>query len=90
MIFNGELSFYELLLFVEDLKSHCERNFDMVYLPQESPIKGRCPAIGCNKEIIRSTYIHDYIRREIALDLQVSKSKLEFCYGTKILPPKTA
>ncbi len=53
MNFDGELSFHEMLLFVEDLKSHCERDFDVVYLPQESPIKGRCPARGCNEEITR-------------------------------------
>lgn len=51
MSFDGELSFNEMLLFVEDLKTYCERDFDVVYLPQESPIAGHCPAIGCHKEI---------------------------------------
>lgn len=53
MNFDGELSFDEMLLFVEDLKNHCERDFDVIYLPQESPVKGRCPARDCNEEITR-------------------------------------
>lgn len=51
MSFDGVLSFNEMLLFVEDLKTYCGRDFDVVYLPQESPIAGRCPARGCHKEI---------------------------------------
>jgi hypothetical protein len=53
MNFDGELSFDEMLLFVEDLKNHCECDFDVIYLPQESPVKGRCPARNCNEEITR-------------------------------------
>ncbi|KAJ5828644.1 uncharacterized protein N7525_006897 [Penicillium rubens] len=33
-----ELSFDEMLLFVDDLKTYCERDFDVTYLPRESPI----------------------------------------------------
>ncbi|KAJ6171572.1 hypothetical protein N7470_000639 [Penicillium chermesinum] len=86
MHFDGELSFNEMLLFVEDLRSHCERDFDVVYLPQESPIKGRCPATDCNEEITRlkkldrSIHIHNCVRREISLELGVSESELKFCY----------
>ncbi|KAI2791350.1 hypothetical protein POX_c04207 [Penicillium oxalicum] len=86
MNFDGELSFDEMLLFVEDLKNHCERDFDVIYLPQESPVKGRCPARDCNEEITRlkktdrSTHIHNCVRREIALNHQVLESELKFCY----------
>jgi hypothetical protein len=48
---DRELSFDETLLFVEDLKTHCERDFDVAYLPQERPIQGRCPARDCLKDI---------------------------------------
>jgi hypothetical protein len=51
MNFDGELLFDEVLLFVEDLKNHYKRDFDIIYLPQESPVKSRCPATGYNKEI---------------------------------------
>lgn len=50
---NRELSFDETLLFVQDLQSQCARDFDVVYLPGESPIRGLCPARGCQKEIAR-------------------------------------
>ena len=91
-----------MLLFVDDLKAYCERDFGVAYLLWESPIQGRYPARGCLKEIKqwvailydseinadfpslkkpdRSAYIHNYIRREIALDLKVSESQLRFCY----------
>lgn len=50
---DRELSFNEMLLFVDDLKAHCERDFGVAYLPRESPIQGRCPARGCLEEIKR-------------------------------------
>jgi hypothetical protein len=50
---DRELSFNEMLLFVDDLRSHCERDFEVAYLPRESPIQGRCPARSCNEEIKR-------------------------------------
>ncbi|OQE73307.1 hypothetical protein PENNAL_c0089G11954 [Penicillium nalgiovense] len=77
---DRELSFNEMLLFVDDLKAHCERDFGVAYLPRESPIQGRCPARGCLEEIKQSAHIHNCIRREIALDLEVSESQLRFCY----------
>lgn len=46
-----ELSFDEMLLFVDDLKTYCERDFDVAYLPRESPIQDRCPTRDCLKEI---------------------------------------
>jgi hypothetical protein len=48
-----DLSFDEMLLFVQDLQSQCARDFDVVYLPGESPVEGLCPARGCQKEIAR-------------------------------------
>lgn len=35
---DRELSFNEMLLFVDDLKTYCERDFEVVYLLRESPI----------------------------------------------------
>ncbi|KAJ5318323.1 hypothetical protein N7476_004743 [Penicillium atrosanguineum] len=83
---DRELSFDETLLFVDDLKTHCERDFDVAFLPQERPIQGCCPARDCLKDIkclkksARSAHIHTCVRREIAFDLQVSESQLKFCY----------
>lgn len=53
MTSDGELSFHEMILLVDDLKTHCERDFDVVYLPNESPIQGRCPVKGCQQEVAR-------------------------------------
>ncbi|KUL89323.1 hypothetical protein ZTR_03810 [Talaromyces verruculosus] len=86
MTSDGELSFNEMILFVDDLKTHCERDFDVVYLPNERPIQGRCPANGCHQEIARlgksnrSAHIHECVRREVALDRHLSESQLSFCY----------
>ena len=48
-----ELSFDEMLLFVQDLKTQCSRDFGVVYLPSESPIHGFCPVRSCQEEIAR-------------------------------------
>jgi hypothetical protein len=48
-----EQSFEEILLFVEDLKTQCARDFDVVYLPGESPVQGFCPARQCQTVITR-------------------------------------
>lgn len=53
MSYTKELSFDEMLLFVQDLKSQCARDFDVVYLPGESPIQGRCPAGGYHEDVKR-------------------------------------
>ncbi|KAJ5500694.1 hypothetical protein N7453_009745 [Penicillium expansum] len=37
---NKELSFDEKLLFVQDLQTQCARDFDVTYLPNESPTQG--------------------------------------------------
>ena len=47
------LSFDEKLLLVQDLQTQCSRDFDVVYLPNESPIQGLCPAKGCQINISR-------------------------------------
>jgi hypothetical protein len=48
-----ELSFDEKLLFVQDLQAQCARDFDVVYLPNETPIQEVCPAKGCQLSIAR-------------------------------------
>ncbi|KAJ5829188.1 uncharacterized protein N7525_007441 [Penicillium rubens] len=81
-----ELSFDEKLLFVEDLQTQCLRDFDVVYLPNESPVQGLCPVKGCQINIAslrkcdRSAHIHGCIRREKAFGLQISESEMRFCY----------
>ncbi|CAL5871597.1 uncharacterized protein PFLUO_LOCUS5850 [Penicillium psychrofluorescens] len=50
---NKELSFDEKLLFVQDLQTQCGRDFDVVYLPNESPIQGICPVKGCQTDVTR-------------------------------------
>ncbi|KAJ5291551.1 hypothetical protein N7478_000802 [Penicillium angulare] len=83
---DKELSFDRMLAFVDDLKTLCERDFDVVYLPRESPVQGRCPAkdclkrMDCLKKSDRSAHIHNCVQREIALGLQVPESRLKFCY----------
>ncbi|KAJ5274114.1 hypothetical protein N7478_009239 [Penicillium angulare] len=42
-----ELSFDEKLLFVQDLQTQCVPDFDVVYLPNESPVQGLCHVKGC-------------------------------------------
>ncbi|KAJ5268057.1 hypothetical protein N7524_006097 [Penicillium chrysogenum] len=81
-----ELSFDEKLLFVEDLQTQCLRDFDVVYLPNESPVHGLCPVKGCQINIAslrkcdRSAHIHGCIQREKAFGLQISESEIRFCY----------
>ncbi|KAJ5971697.1 uncharacterized protein N7479_001615 [Penicillium vulpinum] len=81
-----ELSFDEKLLFVEDLQTQCLRDFDVVYLPNESPVHGLCPVKGCQiniaslKKCDRSAHIHGCIRREKAFGLQRPESEMRFCY----------
>ena len=48
-----ELSFDEKLLFVQDLQTQCVRDFDVVYLPNESPVQGLCPVKDCQINISR-------------------------------------
>lgn len=48
-----ELSFDEMLLFVQNPQIQCARDFDVIYLPGGSPTQGLCPARGCQKEIAR-------------------------------------
>ncbi|CAG7932841.1 unnamed protein product [Penicillium olsonii] len=81
-----ELSFDEKLLFVQDLQTQCVRDFDVVYLPNESPVQGLCPVKGCQINIAslkkrdRSTHIHGCIRRQKAFGLQIPESEVRFCY----------
>ncbi|KAE8357006.1 hypothetical protein BDV28DRAFT_144673 [Aspergillus coremiiformis] len=55
---------------VEDLVIHCQRDYDVVYLPGQEPVEGRCPTQGCGqvmenlKKSERSSHIHSCIRRE--------------------------
>ncbi|KAH2822125.1 hypothetical protein KXW76_007878, partial [Aspergillus fumigatus] len=55
---------------VEDLVIHCQRDYDVVYLPGQEPVEGRCPAHGCGKVMQdlkrpqRSSHIQSHIRRE--------------------------
>lgn len=44
---GGELSFDEKLLFVKDLQIQCARGYDLLYILNEAPIQGQCPAATC-------------------------------------------
>lgn len=46
-----ELSFDKMLLFVQDVQMHCERDFDVIYLPKQGPVRGVCPAKNCQLPI---------------------------------------
>ncbi|RMZ39099.1 anticoagulant protein C [Aspergillus flavus] len=86
MACTAELTFEEKLFFLGDLRTLCSRKEDVIYLPNEQPIEGFCPAQGCQLEIEnltkseRSAHIHECIRREKGLALQVPNSRLHFCY----------
>ncbi|KAJ5288305.1 hypothetical protein N7508_011080 [Penicillium antarcticum] len=86
MALTTELSFKEKLLFVQDLQTQCSRDFDVVYLPNEEPIEGLCPSKHCQvnieslKKCERSAHTHKCIRREKAIDLQVSEARMRYCY----------
>ncbi|KAJ5267504.1 hypothetical protein N7478_010312 [Penicillium angulare] len=83
---TDELTFEGKLSFVEDLHILCSRKEDVIYLPNEEPIEGLCPAKDCQIEIQnlakgkRSAHIHDCVRRETGLLLQVPESSLRYCY----------
>jgi hypothetical protein len=49
--YTAELTFKEKLFFVGDLYTLCSRKEDVIYLPNEQPIEGLCPAQGCQLEI---------------------------------------
>lgn len=53
MACTTELTFEEKLSFVGDLHTLCSRKEDVIYLPNEHPIEGLCPAQGCQLEIER-------------------------------------
>lgn len=51
MACTAELTFEEKLFSVGDLRTLCSRKEDVIYLPNEQPIEGFCPAQGCQLEI---------------------------------------
>lgn len=53
MLCTKELSFDEMLLFVQDLRAQCARDFDVIYLPGEAPTWGHCPAQDCQTSMAR-------------------------------------
>lgn len=48
---NKPLAFHEKASVVEDLHTHCLRDFSVVYLPGEDPVEGRCPVGYCKKDL---------------------------------------
>lgn len=48
---NKPLTYHEKASVVEDLHTHCLRDFSVVYLPGEDPVKGRCPVENCKKDL---------------------------------------
>jgi hypothetical protein len=45
------MSFDEKLLFMKDLQKQCSRDFDIIYLPNEAPVNGKCPIASCQKDV---------------------------------------
>lgn len=43
------LSFDERLLFAKRLLTQCHRDYDVMYLPNESPVDGKCPVTTCRE-----------------------------------------
>ncbi|KAJ5139397.1 uncharacterized protein N7515_004245 [Penicillium bovifimosum] len=80
------MSFDEKLLFMKDLQKQCSREYDIIYLPNEAPIHGKCPIESCQEDVDslaksnRSRHIHECVRRDKASQLGVRKFDMEFCY----------
>ncbi|KAJ5139214.1 uncharacterized protein N7515_004062 [Penicillium bovifimosum] len=80
------MSFDEKLLFMKDLQKQCSREYDIIYLPNEAPINGKCPIESCQEDVdslaksSRSRHIHECVRRDKASQLGVRKFDMEFCY----------
>ncbi|OQD85679.1 hypothetical protein PENANT_c009G09656 [Penicillium antarcticum] len=68
-----ELSFEEKIMFVKDLQTQCSRDFDVVYLPNESPIHGACPAKAC-QVIITSPKPPRKRKRACKVELEAQRS----------------
>ncbi|KAK1141018.1 hypothetical protein N8T08_009675 [Aspergillus melleus] len=80
------LSHEEKLLFGNQLLTQCRRDYDVVYLPGESPINGYCPVDTCQDNIQtlpkpkRSRHIHDCVRKATASRLGITDYQLRYCY----------
>lgn len=47
------LSFNQKLLFAESILTQCHRDYDVIYLPNEEPVDGRCPFELCRADILQ-------------------------------------
>ncbi|KAK9580195.1 hypothetical protein V6Z90_008222 [Aspergillus fumigatus] len=71
---------------VEDLVIHCQRDYDVVYLPGQEPVEGRCPAHGCGKVMQdlkrpqRSSHIQSHIRREKSRVMGIPLARVKYCW----------
>lgn len=45
------LSFDQRMLFAQNMLAHSNRDYDVVYLPNEAPVNGRCPVASCGTDI---------------------------------------
>lgn len=69
---------------VEDLVIHCQRDYDVVYLPGQEPVEGRCPAYGCGKVMQdlkrpqRSSHIQSHIRREKSRVMGIPLARVKY------------
>jgi hypothetical protein len=45
------MSFDEKLLFMKDLQKQCSRDYDIIYLPNEAPVNGKCPVASCQEDV---------------------------------------
>ncbi|KAF4227251.1 hypothetical protein CNMCM8980_005978 [Aspergillus fumigatiaffinis] len=71
---------------VEDLVIHCQRDYDVVYLPGQEPVEGRCPAHGCGKVMQdlkrpqRSSHIQSHMRREKSRVMGIPLARVKYCW----------
>lgn len=45
------MSFDEKLLFMKDLQKQYSRDYDVIYLPNEAPVNGKCPVASCQGDV---------------------------------------
>ncbi|KAL4869119.1 hypothetical protein BDV12DRAFT_208701 [Aspergillus spectabilis] len=85
--FNKPLAFDEKATVVQDLYTHCQRDFDVVYRPGEEPIEGKCPVNACNQSMKtlkrktqRSQHIHSCCRQENSDTMHIPLRQVSYCW----------
>ncbi|KAI2844070.1 hypothetical protein CBS12448_9977 [Aspergillus niger] len=83
---NQALSFDEKASVVNDIHTHCLRQFDVVYLPGEEPQEGRCRVPACGefvehmKKPNRNTHVHKCHLQHFASERNLSPQQVKYCW----------